>query len=225
VVAPNICIDVANGYMEKFVEYVKRVRSAFPDSIIMAGNVVTGDMAEELSLAGADIIKVGIGPGSVCITRKMAGVGYPQLSAVIECADAAHGIGTHICADGGCQVPGDIVKAFGGGADFVMLGSMIAGHDESEESVIKENGKDYIMYFGSSSEEAMNKFYGGMSEYRASEGKAVRVEHRGSVDKTLQQILGGIRSGCSYVGARRIKELQKRTTFVRVNRQLNTLFT
>ncbi|MEI3354434.1 MAG: GMP reductase [Duodenibacillus massiliensis] len=136
-----VCIDVANGYTEAFVSFVKKVRDTYPDLVIMAGNVVTGDMTEELVLAGADIVKVGIGPGSVCTTRKMTGVGYPQLSAVIECADAAHGLGGRICSDGGCTQPGDVAKAFGGGADFVMLGGMFAGHNESGGEVREINGK------------------------------------------------------------------------------------
>ncbi len=219
----NICIDVANGYTERFVEFSKKIRERFPDKIIMAGNVVTGEMTEELALAGIDIIKVGIGPGSVCITRKMTGVGYPQLSAVIECADAAHGISsyTRICADGGCEVPGDVAKAFGGGADFVMIGSMFSGHDESEMIPFEKNGKKYLSYYGSSSEEAMIKHNGGVPKYRASEGKSVVVEYRGPVERAIQEILGGLRSACTYVGAQRLKELSKRTTFIRVMHQLN----
>jgi GMP reductase len=218
---PSLCIDVANGYTERFVEFTKRTRERFPDKIIMAGNVVTGEMVEELALAGVDIIKVGIGPGSVCTTRKMTGVGYPQLSAVIECADAAHGIGARIASDGGCQVPGDVAKAFGGGADFVMMGSMFAGHEESEMDRITKNGKEYIKYYGSSSEEAMLKHVGSVAHYRASEGKSVEIEYKGSVEKTLQEILGGLRSACTYVGAQHLRELPKRTTFIRVTQQLN----
>lgn len=217
----SICIDVANGYTERFVDFAKRARERFPDKIIMAGNVVTGEMVEELALAGVDIIKVGIGPGSVCTTRKMTGVGYPQLSAVIECADAAHGIGARICSDGGCQVPGDVAKAFGGGADFVMMGSMFAGHAESEMERFQKNGKDYLKYYGSSSEEAMMKHVGSIAKYRASEGKSVEIEFKGPVERTLQDILGGLRSACTYVGAQHLKELPKRTTFIRVTQQLN----
>jgi GMP reductase len=217
----SICIDVANGYTERFVEFSKRVRARFPDKILMAGNVVTGEMVEELALAGVDIIKVGIGPGSVCTTRKMTGVGYPQLSAVIECADAAHGIGARICADGGCQVPGDIAKAFGAGGDFVMIGSMFAGHDESEMEQFEKNGKKYLKYYGSSSEEAMLKHQGSVAKYRASEGKSVEIRYKGPVEKTIQEILGGLRSACTYVGARELREFPKRTTFIRVTQQLN----
>lgn len=220
----NICIDVANGYTERFSGFAKRIRERFPDKIIMAGNVVTGEMVEELSLNGIDIIKVGIGPGSVCTTRKMTGVGYPQLSAVIECADAAHGIGARICADGGCKVPGDLAKAFGGGGDFVMIGSMLAGHDESEMEVIEHSGGQFVRYYGSSSEESMMKHQGVISKYRASEGKSVEIPYSGPVERTVQELLGGLRSSCTYVGAQHLRELPKRTTFIRVNRQLNTKF-
>lgn len=215
------CIDVANGYTESFINFVKRIRANFPHLTIMAGNVVTGDMTEELILAGADIVKVGIGPGSVCTTRKMTGVGYPQLSAVIECADAAHGLGGQICADGGCVVPGDLAKAFGGGADFIMLGGMLSGHDECGGDLVERDGKQYKRFYGMSSRTAMEKYAGGVAHYRASEGKEVLVEYRGPVDDTLQEILGGVRSACTYVGAHKLKELTKRTTFIRVTQQLN----
>lgn len=219
-----VCIDVANGYTETFVAFVKKVREAYPELVIMAGNVVTGDMTEELLLAGADIVKVGIGPGSVCTTRKMTGVGYPQLSAIIECADAAHGLGGRICADGGCTVPGDIAKAFGGGADFVMLGGMLAGHDEAGGETVEENGKTFKRFYGMSSADAMNKYAGGVARYRAAEGKSVLIPARGPVEDTVQGILGGVRSACTYVGARRLKELTMRTTFIRVGMQLNEVF-
>lgn len=220
----KLCIDVANGYSEHFVDFVKRARDRYPDLTIMAGNVVTGEMVEQLILAGVDVVKVGIGPGSVCTTRKMTGVGYPQLSAVIECADAAHGLGGLICADGGCTVPGDLAKAFGGGADFIMLGGMLSGHDQSEQEIIEENGQKFLQFYGMSSDTAMKKHKGGVAEYRASEGKTVKVPYRGSVHGTLQDVLGGIRSACTYVGATRLKELSKRTTFIRVSQQLNTVF-
>lgn len=219
-----ICIDVANGYSEHFVQFVKNTRAKYPGKVIIAGNVVTGEMVEELLLAGADIIKVGIGPGSVCTTRIKTGVGYPQLSAIIECADAAHGLGGQIISDGGCKVPGDVAKAFGGGADFVMLGGMLAGHDESGGELIEEDGKQFKIFYGMSSETAMNKYAGGVANYRASEGKTVKVPFRGKVADTLQSILGGLRSTCTYVGARQLKELTKRTTFVRVQEQHNVWF-
>lgn len=210
-----ICIDVANGYTEAFMNFIKRARTTYPDKIIIAGNVVTGDMTQELILAGADIIKVGIGPGSACTTRMMTGVGYPQLSAIIECADAAHGLGGHIIADGGCREPGDVAKAFAGGADFVMLGGMLAGHDESGGELIEENGKQYKLFYGMSSDTAMHKYYGGVAEYRASEGATLKLPYKGPVAETVKSILGGLRSTCTYVGASTLKHLTKRTTFVR----------
>ena len=219
-----ICIDVANGYSEHFVNFVKQTRNQYPDKVIIAGNVVTGDMVEELLLAGADIVKVGIGPGSVCTTRIQTGVGYPQLSAVMECADAAHGLGAHIIADGGCTCPGDVAKAFGAGADFVMLGGMLAGHDEGKGKVIKVNGNKFIEFYGSSSIVANKKHYGGLSDYRSSEGRAVRIKYRGKINDTISNILGGIRSSCTYVGAPSLKQLSKCTTFVRVTNQFNKTF-
>ncbi len=220
-----ICIDVANGYSEHFVNFVQQTRKQYPDKVIIAGNVVTGEMVEELLLAGADIIKVGIGPGSVCTTRVKTGVGYPQLSAIIECADAAHGLGGQIISDGGCLTPGDVAKAFGAGADFVMLGGMLAGHTESGGELIEINGEKFKQFYGMSSTTAMEKHVGGVAEYRASEGKTVQVPFRGDVAITLKDILGGLRSACTYVGASRLKELTKRTTFIRVSEQENTVYT
>ena len=215
-----ICIDVANGYSEYFGDFVARVRAKYPDKTIIAGNVVTADMTQELILRGADIVKVGIGPGSVCTTRKQTGVGYPQLSAIIECSDAAHGLGGHIIADGGCTCPGDVAKAFGAGADFVMLGGMLAGHAEGGGTV--EDG--FVTFYGMSSESAMDKHHGGVAEYRSSEGKTVRVTYKGPVEHTVRDILGGLRSTCTYVGAPTLKQLSKCTTFVRVTQQLNNVF-
>lgn len=220
----KLCVDVANGYSEPFADFVKRMRDKMPDVTIMAGNVVTGEMVEELVLGGADVVKVGIGPGSVCTTRKMTGVGYPQLSAVIECADAAHGLKGLVCSDGGCTVPGDLAKAFGAGADFVMLGGMLAGHDQCEGKVIEEDGKKFVTFYGMSSDTAMKKHSGGVAEYRASEGKTVKIPYRGDVSQALQDILGGVRSACTYVGAVSLKELSKRTTFIRVTQQINNIF-
>lgn len=219
-----ICIDVANGYSEYFVDFVKRTRDRFPERVIMAGNVVTGEMVEELLLSGADVVKVGIGPGSVCTTRIKTGVGYPQLSAIIECADAAHGLGGQIISDGGCKTPGDVAKAFGGGADFVMLGGMFAGHDESAGELITEAGTQYKLFYGMSSDTAMEKYSGGVANYRASEGKTVKIAYRGPVEETVRDILGGVRSTCTYVGAIKLKELTKRTTFIRVMEQANEIF-
>ncbi|MCF6296323.1 MAG: GMP reductase [Flavobacteriaceae bacterium] len=220
-----ICIDVANGYSERFADFVKQTRATYPNKVIIAGNVVTGEMVEELLLAGSDIIKVGIGPGSVCTTRIKTGVGYPQLSAIIECADAAHGLGGQIISDGGCSSPGDIAKAFGAGADYVMLGGMLAGHNESGGELVERNGKPYKQFYGMSSITAMKKHVGEVAEYRASEGKIVEVPFRGAVETTLQDILGGLRSTCTYVGAQRLKELTKRTTFIRVAEQENRIYT
>ena len=219
-----ICIDVANGYSENFSNFVSEVRKKYPKKTIIAGNVVTADMTQELVLSGADIVKVGIGPGSVCTTRIQTGVGYPQLSAVMECADAAHGLGAHIIADGGCTCPGDVAKGFGAGADFVMLGGMLAGHKEGGGDIIQENGTKFIEFYGSSSEEANEKHYGGLANYRSSEGKKVKIQMKNSLDSTIRDILGGVRSSCKYVGSSSLKQLSKCTTFVRVNNQYNDTF-
>tara|TARA_R110000765_G_C18853208_1_gene599137 strand:- start:320 stop:1153 length:834 start_codon:yes stop_codon:yes gene_type:complete len=220
--APWICLDVANGYTERFNDYVALMREheATKDKIIIAGNVCTPEATEQILLAGADVVKIGIGPGSVCTTRKMTGVGYPQLSAVIECADAAHGLGGHIIADGGCTVVGDIAKSFGAGADFVMLGGMLAGHKECEGEIID----DKMTFYGMSSDDAQLKYYGEKKSHRASEGKTVQIPFKGNVIDTVHEILGGLRSSCTYAGAKSIKDLPKCTTFVKVNRQLNTVF-
>tara|TARA_B100000282_G_scaffold96643_1_gene68070 strand:- start:136 stop:1272 length:1137 start_codon:yes stop_codon:yes gene_type:complete len=244
--APDIkyvCIDVANGYSERFLEFVKQFRTLYPHIVIIAGNVVTADQTQELILNGADIVKVGIGPGSVCTTRIKTGVGYPQLSAVIECADAAHGLGGHIIADGGCTCPGDVAKAFAGGADFVMLGGMLAGHDEGGGEVITkhfangeatklDNGnflphyeqRQFVQFYGMSSKAANDKHFEGLKEYRASEGRDVLVPYRGELKNTLQDILGGLRSTCTYAGAARLKHLSKCTTFVLVDNQYNKVY-
>ena len=222
-----LCVDVANGYTEMFSNFIYQLRLNHSELVIIAGNVVTGDMTQELILNGADIVKCGIGPGSVCTTRIQTGVGYPQLSSVIECADAAHGLGGHIIADGGCVSSGDVAKAFGGGADFVMLGGMLSGHDEGGGEYILEDDNPEpigVRFYGMSSEIANEKHFGGLKDYRASEGKEVLVPYRGSIHNTMQTILGGIRSSCTYVGARRIKDLTKCTTFVKVYNTHNTIF-
>lgn len=220
-----VCIDVANGYTEKFVEFVAKFRQAYPNLVIIAGNVVTREMTEELILNGADIVKVGIGPGSVCTTRIKTGVGYPQLSAIIECADAAHGLGGHIIADGGCSVPGDVAKAFGAGADFVMLGGMLAGHHEGNGEPVFEDGEQTgVKFYGMSSKAANEKHSGGLKSYRSSEGREVVIPYKGVVSDTIQDILGGLRSACTYVGAAELKHLSKCTTFIRVNNQHNRVF-
>jgi GMP reductase len=251
-----VCMDIANGYSNHFAQHVRKVREAFPNIVIIAGNVVTGEMTEELILAGADIVKVGIGPGSVCTTRIQTGVGYPQLSAVIECADAAHGLGGHIIADGGCTCPGDVAKAFAGGADFVMLGGMLAGHDEGGGEVITKQyvtnelarpeelqlknrvdlgrtwdsgnhiieRKQFVQFYGMSSDAANKKHFGGLKDYRSSEGREVLVPYRGEVARTIQDLLGGIRSTCTYAGAMKLKQLSKCTTFVRCTQQFNAVY-
>jgi len=237
-----VCIDVANGYSQRFVKFVKEFRELYPNIVIIAGNVVTGEMTEELILSGADIVKVGIGPGSVCTTRIQTGVGYPQLSAVIECADAAHGLGGHVIADGGCTTPGDVAKAFAGGADFVMLGGMLAGHDEGGGEVITKTyatnevstsgatgsyvkeTKQFVQFYGMSSESANDKHFGGLKEYRSSEGRTVLVPYRGAVARTIQDILGGVRSTCTYAGAIKLKHLSKCTTFVRCTQTHNSVY-
>jgi GMP reductase len=219
-----LCIDVANGYSEHFVTFLRRVRAEYADLTIVAGNVVTGEMTEELLLSGADIVKAGIGPGSVCTTRVKTGVGYPQISAVIECSDAAHGLNGHVISDGGCTCPGDVSKAFGAGADFVMLGGLLAGHDESGGDLVEEDGRHYRLFYGMSSDTAMDKYHGGVANYRASEGKTVKIPYRGPLALTLLDIQGGVRSTCTYVGAAALRELSKRTTFIRVQEQENRLF-
>ena len=216
-----VCIDVANGYSERFSNFVRKFRKEYPNLVIIAGNVVTGEMTEELILNGADIVKVGIGPGSVCTTRIQTGVGYPQLSAVMECADAAHGLGGHVIADGGCNCPGDVAKAFAGGADFVMLGGMFAGHDEGGGSTVERDGEKFIQFYGMSSDAANTKHFGGLKDYRSSEGREVLVPYRGPIEGTTQNILGGIRSTCTYAGAQRLKHLMRCATFILVNNQYN----
>jgi GMP reductase len=235
-----ICIDVANGYSESFGAFVSKVRKQYPNHTIIAGNVVTADMTQELILRGADIVKVGIGPGSVCTTRLQTGVGYPQLSAIIECADAAHGLGAHIISDGGCTCPGDVAKAFGAGADFVMMGGMFAGHDDGGGEIITDyfdtfkrniqtnepiyEKKSYVEFYGMSSKTAMIKHHGFVAEYRSSEGRTVKIPYKGKVEETIKDILGGIRSTCTYVGAPTLKQLAKCTTFIRVSKQFNDVF-
>ena len=241
-----VCMDIANGYSDHFAARVRKVREQFPNLVIIAGNVVTGEMTEELILAGADIVKVGIGPGSVCTTRIQTGVGYPQLSAVIECADAAHGLGGHIIADGGCTTPGDVAKAFAAGADFVMLGGMLAGHNEGGGEVITKyyqtneliredvgdqtketrhvEQKQFVQFYGMSSESANDKHFGGLKDYRSSEGRTVLVPYRGEVARTVQEILGGVRSTCTYAGALKLKQLAKCTTFVRCTQTHNSVY-
>ena len=220
-----VCIDIANGYIQKLVEFCQKVRKLIPHCILIAGNVVTREMVEELIINGkVDIVKVGIGSGSVCTTRLQTGVGMPQLSCILECADAAHGCGGHIVSDGGITCPGDAAKAFGAGADFVMLGSMLAGHEESGGELINDNNTLYKVFYGMSSDTAMKKHYGGVHNYRSSEGKTVKIEYKGPVENTILDLLGGIRSTCTYVNAKNLKDLSKCTTFMRVNNQVNKIY-
>jgi GMP reductase len=217
---PFICVDVANGYHENYGDFIERLRYEHQDKTIIAGNVITAEMTEKLILRGADIVKCGIGPGSVCTTRLMTGVGVPQLSGIIECADAANGVGGHIIADGGCVYPGDVAKAFGAGAHFVMLGGMLAGHDEAEGEII--DGK--VQFYGMSSNAAMSKHGSRKDGYRGAEGKVVQIPHKGKVIDTITEVLGGVRSACTYIGAKRLKDMGKCTTFVRVNNVVNKVF-
>lgn len=220
-----ICVDVANGYMSKFIEKCREIRNKYPEKIIIAGNVCTSEGVLELVMNGkVDIVKVGIGSGSCCTTRKQTGIGMPQLSSVIECADTAHGLDAHIISDGGLQVVGDFAKAYGAGADFVMSGSMFAGYEESGGELIEENGKQYKIFYGMSSSTAMNKYSGGVAKYRSSEGKTVKLEYRGPVENTILDIQGGVRSTMTYIGAKKIKDIPKCATFIRVNRQLNQIY-
>ena len=218
-----ICIDVANGYMEKLVEFCKRVRENYPTKILIAGNVVTREMTEELILNGkVDIVKVGIGPGSACLTRTQTGVGMPQLSAIMECADAAHGANGHIIGDGGITCPGDVSKGLGAGADFIMIGGQFAGHDENPGEIIEKEGKQYKSFHGMSSKKAMESHYGKMAEYRSSEGRELLMKYKGPLDNTVKDYLGGLRSTCTYINAPTMKEMAKCTTFIQVSQQLNT---
>jgi GMP reductase len=217
-----ICIDIANGYLESLIAFCQRVRQRYPDKILVAGNVVSREIVEELIINGkADIVKCGIGGGSACITRMKTGVGMPQLSCIIECADAAHGVNGYIIGDGGITSPADMAKAFGGGADFAMCGGIFSGHDENPGELIEENGQKYKMFYGMSSELAMNKYYGKMAEYRASEGRILKVKYRGSLENTVLDYLGGLRSCCTYINAKHIKNIPKCTTFMLVSQQLN----
>ena len=221
-----LMIDVANGYSTKFIEFCRKVREEYPALTIFAGNVATGDMVQELILyAKVDVVKCGIGSGALCITRTKTGVGVPQLSVCVECSERANGIGGHIISDGGCTTPGDIAKAFCGGAHFVMLGGMFGGHFESGGDTVweKVNGIDtaYKLIYGMSSEYAQNKHYGQMAKYRSSEGKVRKIKVRGPVENTILDILGGLRSTATYIGTYRLKDFPKCATFIRLNRVLN----
>ena len=243
---PNLCIDVANGYTENFIKTCENIRRKYQDVVIMAGNVVTPEIVEELIMhGGIDIVKIGIGSGSVCTTRLKTGIGYPQLSAIIDSAEAAHRLGGHICSDGGCTTPADICKAFGANADFVMLGGMLAGTDccegdlQYEYKCVNKNGewwqsanpgydtekrKVSLKFYGMSSKEAMGKHNGGVADYRTSEGKCVSIPYKGLTEDTIKDILGGLRSCCTYIGSKSIKDISKNTIFIKVNRTHNDIY-
>lgn len=219
-----LTIDIANGYQASLVDFVKKIRAKYPDIILFCGNVVTRELVEELILSGADVIKVGLGSGAGCKTRTQTGVGIPQVSAVIESADSSHGLNGHIVSDGGICEPGCCVKAFAAGADFCMMGGVFSGHDECPGEIIEEDGKKFKEFYGMSSKTSMEKYHGGMSSYRTSEGRTCKVPYKGPVENTILNYLGGLRSAMTYVGAHRLKDLPKCTTFIRVNNQLNTVF-
>ena len=245
---PPVRFDVPNGYIPQVKEQVIKIRQEFPDVLLGVGNVVTGDITEDLILSGADIVWVGIGGGSGCLTRKQTGVGRPQLSAVVECADAAHQVGGMICSDGGITCPGDICKAFGAGADFIMIGGLYAGTDEAEGEIITKTYKtneveildegttgEYISpellttkkfkrFYGMSSTYAQEKFGKGKPSYRASEGRVTLVPYSGSVKDVNEEFLGGLRSCMTYIGAKRLKDIPKCCTFYRVHNQLNQIY-
>jgi len=217
-----ICVDVANGYMQRLVDFCRRIRENYPDKIIVAGNICTREMAEELIINGkVDVCKAGIGGGSGCLTRSQTGVGMPQLSCIMECADACHGVNGYVISDGGITCPGDMAKAFGGGADFVMMGGQFAGHDENPGEVMEENGQKYKLFYGMSSELAMKKHYGKMEKHRSSEGRVIKIKYKGSLEETVLNYLGGLRSTCTYINAKKIKHISKCTTFIMVSQQLN----
>jgi GMP reductase len=218
----GVCIDVANGYTENFLDKLDQIVDICPNMFYMAGNVVTPEQVYALSQKGIDIIKVGIGPGSVCTTRKMTGVGFPQFSAVMNCAEPGMGI----CADGGITCAGDVAKAFAAGANYVMIGGMFAGHEEGLPAERKDKVEymSNVPFYGMASKAAQELHNGGVADYRASEGKEVILKYKGPVENTVQEILGGLRSACTYVGARNLYELEENATFVRVNRQLNNVF-
>ena len=218
-----ICIDIANGYLDSLVDFCCRVRELFPDNIIVAGNVVCAEMTRKLILEGeVDIVKVGIGGGSACTTRIKTGVGMPQLSAVLECAEAAHELGAHVISDGGITCPGDVAKAFGAGADFVMIGGQFSGHDQNPGDLIEEDGQKYKLFYGMSSSHAMHKNYNGVERYRTSEGRCLRIKYKGDVNETVLDFLGGLRSTCTYVDCKELEEISDFVDFVRVCHQFNS---
>ena len=220
-----ICLDVANGYMDCFAKFVSDIRKKFPNIGIIAGNIVTSDGVAMLSDAGADVVKIGIGSGSVCTTRRVAGVGYPQLSAIMDCVDACNDYGVLLMSDGGCIHPGDVSKAFAAGSNFVMLGGMFAGYEEGLDggTVFDDGEKKRFVFSGSSSSRALSKNVNPNS-YRTSEGRVVVMDLKGSVSDAVYHIFGGLRSTCSYTNSIDLKSLFSNCSFIRVNRQLNEYF-
>lgn len=219
---PMVCIDVANGYMTKFTDFVARFRDNNPDTVILAGNVVCGEATELLLNTGADIVKVGIGSGQNCLTRKIAGVGRPQLSAIVECVESADTNGGLVCSDGGCSEAADISIAICAGADFVMIGSMLSGTTECGGDIITVDGKQYKEFFGMSSNTAMQRFNGGRASYKASEGRTTLVPYRGTALAVVAEIKGGLSSTMSYIGAKVIADAPALARFVKVSGRLNS---
>ena len=236
-----ICIDIANGYIDRFYHFCREVRQKYPDKVIVAGNVVTGEAVQLLSSIGIDIVKIGIGPGSACTTRIQTGIGMPQLSCVLKAVETIRDVdslnnpnnpndtttacttGTFIMSDGGITCPGDCVKAYVAGAHFIMIGGEFAGHDENPGSIIEENGEQYKLFYGMSSQYAMKHNYtDGNKLYRSSEGRVIKVKYRGSLQKTVDNYLGGIRSACTYTNSRTLKQLSKNGEFIMVNNQYNS---
>lgn len=223
---PNICIDVPNGHMDVFCKYCKRVRDNFPESIILAGNVTNTSSTQELLIyGGVDIIKVGIGGGSACTTRFITGCGLPQLSCCLENAYSAHGLSNGskklglICSDGGHRTPGDVCKALCAGADFVMLGGYFAGADTCDgEWEYENNIKTKFSYYGMSTHHSQEIYEENIKEYRASEGTKITVPYKGSIKNIIQELLGGIRSCCCYIGAKFIKDMSKCSQFCKTNK-------
>jgi GMP reductase len=217
----GICVDVANGYMTSLWPYLEKLRKMLPNTVIMAGNICTPEPIQAFANVGVDVIKAGVGSGAQCLTRTVAGVGVPQFTAVMDCVEAADKLGILVCSDGGINDYADFGKALGAGADFVMSGSMFAGHHESGGDVITLGGKQYKEMYGMSSRTAQNKYYGGMAKYRASEGRTSLIPLKGPVEDTIQNIFGGIRSAMSYTNSRTLEEFPSNVTFIPVNDTIN----
>ncbi|KRL78438.1 IMP dehydrogenase GMP reductase [Secundilactobacillus paracollinoides DSM 15502 = JCM 11969] len=223
--ADAIIIDTAHGHSAGVLRKVAEIRKTFPEATLIAGNVATGDGTRALFDAGVDVVKVGIGPGSICTTRVVAGVGVPQLTAIYDAATAAQEYNKPIIADGGIKYSGDIVKALAAGGNAVMLGSMLSGTDEAPGEVFEDNGQKFKSYRGMGSVAAMEHgsadryFQGGVNEANklVPEGIEARVEYKGSVDDIIFQMIGGLRSGMGYTGAATVASLIKKAQFVRIS--------